>query len=139
MSGIKCTECGPDMQLTKDGCITSKIFEYVYMILIKPLSESYKLKNAEAQNIESICSKIKCDYPGSYCTLENGIPKCICETINCKSNKIKVCAEDGQTYASYCDLMKSSCAKQMPIKVKYSGQCSQGIKTSYQYLKFSFI
>lgn len=88
----------------------------------------------EAQSIESICSTIKCDYPGSYCTLGNGTPRCICETINCKSNKIKVCAEDGQTYASYCDLMKSSCAKQMPIKVKYSGQCSQGI-LKYIFLK----
>lgn len=113
------------MQLTKDGCVSSKIFNFFWFWnKLKYYSET---DNTEAQSIESICSTIKCDYPGSYCTLENGTPRCICETINCKSNKIKVCAEDGQTYASYCDLMKSSCAKQIPIKVKYSGQCSQGM------------
>jgi coxsackievirus/adenovirus receptor len=76
--------------------------------------------NTEAKSIES-------DYPGSYCTLENGTPRCICETISCQSDNIKVCAEDGQTYASFCDLMKLSCSTQIPIKVRYSGQCSQGI------------
>ncbi len=81
----------------------------------------------EAKALEDICSDVKCDYPGSYCSIDSsGKPKCVCETINCQSDNVKVCAEDGQTYASYCDLMKFSCAKQTQINVRYIGQCSQG-------------
>jgi hypothetical protein len=76
--------------------------------------------------MENMCSNIKCDYPGSYCSIEDDLPKCVCDTINCISDGIKVCGEDGQTYASYCDLIKFSCTKQTSIAVAYVGQCSQG-------------
>ena len=58
--------------------------------------------------------------------MQNNKPKCICDTITCVSDNVKVCAEDGQTYASYCDLVKFSCAKQTHIAINYAGQCSQG-------------
>ena len=40
--------------------------------------------------------------------------------------RAEVCGEDGETYASYCDLMKISCIKQTNIQVAYEGQCSMG-------------
>lgn len=81
----------------------------------------------EQQNqIESLCSTIDCDYPGAYCSVDDGKPKCICDTISCISDHEKVCGEDGQTYASRCDLMKFSCTKQIRIGVAHIGQCSPG-------------
>ena len=67
-----------------------------------------------------------CNYPGSFCTIVNGKPKCACDFVNCISDHKKVCGEDGETYASYCDLMKISCIKQTNIPVAYEGQCSMG-------------
>ncbi len=84
------------------------------------------LETENHNELENICSTIICDYPGSYCSISNGKPICVCDTINCKSDNIKVCGEDGQTYASYCDLIKFSCAKQTHININYQGQCSQG-------------
>ena len=98
----------------------SKIFKFFYSI---------KVYSKEAKAIENICSNIKCDYPGSYCSVgASGEPKCVCETITCRSDNVKVCGEDGQTYASYCDLQKFSCDKQTQIRVRYTGHCSQGKK-----------
>jgi hypothetical protein len=50
----------------------------------------------------------------------------MCDKLNCVNDKVKVCGDDGQTYASKCDLLKFSCAKQSNIKIAYIGQCSQG-------------
>ncbi len=47
--------------------------------------------------------------------------------MNCFSDNIKVCGDDGETYASYCDLMKISCLKQLNIQIAYIGQCSMGM------------
>lgn len=52
--------------------------------------------------------------------------KCVCDSIECTSDNEKVCGEDGQTYASRCDLMRLSCLKQTTIEIAHLGQCSQG-------------
>lgn len=78
--------------------------------------------------MENLCSNVICNYPGSYCSVENGIPTCVCNSINCESDEIEVCGQDGQTYASKCDLMRLSCNRQIPIEIAYYGKCTQGIK-----------
>jgi hypothetical protein len=76
---------------------------------------------------DKLCESINCEFPGSYCSLEDDdTPKCMCDKLDCINDKVKVCGEDGQTYASKCDLLKLSCAKQTNIKIAYIGQCSQG-------------
>ena len=76
---------------------------------------------------EKLCANINCNFPGSYCSLEDDdTPKCMCDKLDCVNDKVKVCGEDGQTYTSKCDLLKFSCVKQTEIKIAYTGQCSQG-------------
>ena len=80
----------------------------------------------QQERIENLCSKLNCNYPGSYCSVENGAPKCVCDAIVCESDGQKICGQDGQTYASKCDLLKFSCAKQIEIEIAHVGHCSQG-------------
>lgn len=108
--GIKCTECLPGQELTPDGCVS--------------LMEQQK-------QIENLCANLNCNYPGAYCSVDEGIAKCICDTINCISDGRVVCGEDGQTYASECDLIKFSCAKQTEIPIAYFGKCTQGNLTYF--------
>lgn len=75
--------------------------------------------------MENLCRSIRCEYPGAYCVVEDSTPRCVCETIDCIGDNVKVCGEDGQTYASYCDLLKFSCAKQTVIAAVNTGPCSQ--------------
>ncbi|RNA43430.1 agrin-like isoform X2 [Brachionus plicatilis] len=102
--GLKCNECPSGSELNSEGCIS----------IIK-----------QKENLENLCSNVICNYPGSYCSVENGIPKCVCNSINCESDEIEVCGQDGQTYASKCDLMRLSCNRQIPIEIAYYGKCTQ--------------
>lgn len=104
--GIKCTECPVDKELTPDGCVS--IIE-------------------QQKQMENLCSSLNCNHPGAYCSIEEGQARCICDTISCENDNKVVCGEDGQTYASECDLIKFSCSKQMEIRVAYEGQCRQGL------------
>ena len=90
----------------------------------------------QQQELETLCSEINCNYPGSYCSVENGVPKCVCSSINCESDNVKICGSDGQTYSSYCDLIKFSCHKQTQISIAYTGQCSQGKEFLMILIKF---
>ncbi|CAF0717274.1 unnamed protein product [Brachionus calyciflorus] len=121
VTGLKCNECASNKELTVDGCVS--------------LTD-------HKEQIENLCSKLICNYPGSYCSIENGIPRCICDSINCESDSKQVCGQDGQTYSSKCDLIKFSCAKQIEIEVAYFGQCNQGIliprNFTTSYYGFSF-
>ena len=74
---------------------------------------------------KNICST--CNFPGSFCVMDNDQPKCICDFINCESDNIKVCGDDGQTYASICDLMKFSCSEKINTRIAHIGQCSMGM------------
>lgn len=116
--------------------------EIYFLSLSLLLSYFLKVKEQQEQ-LENLCLSIRCDYPGSYCSIEDGQPKCICDAINCVSDNIKVCGEDGQTYASYCDLIKFSCAKQTNIATAYAGQCSQcklfSNKLEINFKYFSYI
>ena len=92
--------------------------------------------------MELKCSQlVSCHFPGAYCAIEEGgEARCVCDTITCdeeqgsSSRSGVVCADDGQTYASECDLMKFACVKQLEIRVAYHGQCTQGIYTRLSYL-----
>ena len=91
--------------------------------------------------MEHLCSKINCNYPGAYCAVEeNGEAKCVCETINCDETKadLIVCGNDGQTYASECDLIKFACLKQIELRVVNVGHCSQGISNIYSFICIVF-
>lgn len=117
MHGIKCSECSEGHELTIKGCVS--------------LAE-------QEREMERQCSEINCNYPGAYCTIEEGgEARCVCETINCDEKKKfeVVCGNDGQTYASECDLIKFACAKQIDIQVAYVGQCSQGDQKFWDLVK----
>lgn len=86
----------------------------------------------QKESLESLCSNVNCNYPGSYCSVENGIAKCVCDSINCVNDEIEVCGQDGQTYASKCDLIKLSCSRQIQTEVAYNGKCSQGMNFSFR-------
>ena len=80
----------------------------------------------QQKEVENLCSMLNCNYPGSYCSIEDGLPRCVCDSIDCISDSQTVCGEDGQTYASRCDLIKFSCLKQTTIEISHIGQCRQG-------------
>jgi hypothetical protein len=85
------------------------------------------LAEEDQKEVMNLCSSINCNYPGSYCSIDDeGLPRCVCDSIECVSDNEKVCGEDGQTYASKCDLIMFSCLKQTNIEMAHEGQCSQG-------------
>lgn len=110
--GMKCTECAAGRELTAKGCVSAA---------------------EQEREMERLCGElVGCHYPGAYCTVEEGgEARCVCDTISCdeaRSNLV-VCGDDGQTYASECDLIRFACVKQADIQVAYLGKCTQGTTT----------
>ncbi|XP_044018032.1 agrin-like isoform X3 [Aphidius gifuensis] len=76
------------------------------------------------------CENKKCEHYGKCESDSSGEAKCVCPT-NCEdsgkdSNFVvnKICGSDGTTYASECDLKKTSCMSQKLITVNFEGDCS---------------
>ncbi|PRD23527.1 UNVERIFIED_CONTAM: Fstl5 [Trichonephila clavipes] len=68
------------------------------------------------------CEKKHCKFNGD-CFEENRRPTCRCPT-NCKEHYNPVCASDGLTYNTECQMRVDSCRKKKKIYVRHEGLCS---------------
>ena len=70
----------------------------------------------------SPCERVHCD-PGEECRInEFGVASCQCRDV-CEAVVRPVCASDGRTYDSECDLRLEACRAKKRINVAYFGLC----------------
>ncbi|XP_059489125.1 agrin-like [Neocloeon triangulifer] len=67
-----------------------------------------------------VCDNIKCKY-GSVC--KNG--KCECPEECQSSSPEPVCASDGLTYGSECEMIRAGCAGSQDLKIEFFGECEE--------------
>ena len=74
-----------------------------------------------------LCDDVICHY-GAMCALNShGQPECQC-LFDCPQDPgLQVCADNGQTYASKCELEKLSCLSQSQEPASTLGPCSKSI------------
>jgi coxsackievirus/adenovirus receptor len=70
------------------------------------------------------CASVHCE-PGEECDINKfGIARCECPP-QCEPVMRPVCAQDGRTYESLCELRRASCEQKKLIEVKYTGACGK--------------
>ncbi|CAB3365946.1 Hypothetical predicted protein [Cloeon dipterum] len=70
------------------------------------------------------CLEVKCKF-GAVC--EAG--ECVCPSACPISGAEPVCASDGITYASECDMVKAGCAVMQELQVEFYGECAEKLAT----------
>ncbi|CAJ0957416.1 unnamed protein product, partial [Mesorhabditis belari] len=76
------------------------------------------------------CAALSCP-PGSRCSLSpSGAPKCECDA-SCPQIVKPVCASDGITYTSECEMRKSSCEAKRRVYVRHTGNCGVGVCSTF--------
>ena len=79
-------------------------------------------------NVSVLCSKKRCRKPGEACLLNRyNRPQCACLHVCPRSTaRDRVCATDGITYRSACELNRTACILgNTNIKFNYHGKCGQ--------------
>ncbi|CAF0927203.1 unnamed protein product [Rotaria sordida] len=72
------------------------------------------------------CQDLICLFDG-ICEIINGYPRCTCHHITCTNEEqylMNICASDGRTYQSKCDIKREQCLKQYEIVLIYPGVCN---------------
>lgn len=57
----------------------------------------------------------------------SGSPKCVCDEMICRKEEeyfMNICASDGRTYKSKCEIKRQQCLKQYEIVLMYPGICN---------------
>ena len=68
------------------------------------------------------CNLLSCNH-GQECEIDKqGITNCICNQ-NCEPIVRPVCANDGNSYPSLCEMQKYGCLEQINLEAKYFGIC----------------
>lgn len=63
--------------------------------------------------------------PGEECSINKfGIARCECGP-DCEPVMRPVCAVDGRTFSSECELKRAACHAKMPIEVAHPGVCGE--------------
>ncbi len=56
----------------------------------------------------------------------SGSPKCVCDEMICRKEEeyfMNICASDGRTYKSKCEIKRQQCLKQYELVLMYPGIC----------------
>ncbi|UJR13720.1 hypothetical protein I4U23_000731 [Adineta vaga] len=71
------------------------------------------------------CQDLTCLFDG-ICQMNNGYPQCTCDRMSCtneEENLMNICASNGRTYNSKCDIKRQQCKEQYEIVLMYIGVC----------------
>ncbi|CAF4879182.1 unnamed protein product [Rotaria sp. Silwood1] len=82
--------------------------------------------NKNRHRRQRTCQDLICFFDG-ICEILNGYPRCTCHHISCTNEEqyfMNICASDGRTYQSKCDIKRQQCLKQYEIVLMYPGVCS---------------
>ncbi|CAF3750071.1 unnamed protein product [Adineta steineri] len=83
------------------------------------------------------CRDLNCLFEG-ICQTINGHPRCTCQHVTCTTDEqrsMNICASDGRTYKSKCDIKKQQCLKQYEIGLIYPGVCTGTDGLSKEYVQ----
>ena len=79
----------------------------------------------DKNNRQRTCRDLRCFFDG-ICEMINGQPRCTCFHIVCTRDEQRltnICASDGRTYKSQCEIKRQQCVKQYEIVPIYPGVC----------------
>ena len=72
----------------------------------------------------------------------NGQPSCICNQVSCTNEEqrlMNICASDGRTYKTKCDIKRQQCAQQYEIVLIYPGVCNGKFDSILKLIYFGLI
>lgn len=72
------------------------------------------------------CQDLVCLFD-SKCEIVHNQPHCTCRDVFCtieEEQQMNVCASDGRTYRSKCEIKRQQCMKQYEIVLMYPGVCN---------------
>ncbi|CAF1289873.1 unnamed protein product [Adineta steineri] len=81
--------------------------------------------NKNRRRRQRTCQDLICRFDG-ICQLSNDHPYCACDHMICTDDEqypLDICASDGRTYKSKCDIKRQQCLKQYEIIFMYAGVC----------------
>jgi hypothetical protein len=84
------------------------------------------LVNQNRRRRQRTCQDLICLLDG-ICQMRNGHPYCTCDHVVCTNEEqrfMNICASDGRTYKSKCDIKRQQCLKQYEIALMYLGVCN---------------
>jgi hypothetical protein len=83
------------------------------------------LVNKNRRRRQRTCRDFRCLFHG-ICEIINSQPRCTCHQIICTKEEqhiMNICASDGRTYKSKCEIKRQQCLKQYEIVSMYPGVC----------------
>jgi hypothetical protein len=83
------------------------------------------LVNKNRRRRRRTCRDLICLFDG-ICEIINYQPRCTCHQVICTNEEqylMNICASDGRTYKSKCDIKRQQCFKQYEIVLMYPGVC----------------
>ncbi len=92
----------------------------------KYFNEFLFLVNKNRRRRQRTCRDLICLFDG-ICEIINGQTRCTCHQVMCTNDEqylMNICASDGRTYKSKCDIKQQQCLKQYEIVLMYPGVCN---------------
>ena len=85
------------------------------------------------------CNDLTCLFDG-ICQIRDGYPRCTCDQVICtdeEQRSMSICASNGRTYRSKCDMKRQQCLEQYEIVLMYLGVCHGKNDEENDFLKRS--
>jgi len=83
------------------------------------------------QHSARTCRELVCRF-GAVCKMISGRPRCTCnEDCSHVKNVYKVCASNGDTYSSECEMRRFGCRLQKHVHVVHKGECQSKSKDCF--------
>ncbi|CAF1014592.1 unnamed protein product [Adineta ricciae] len=105
-TGLQCDKCiDSTLVLTDHGCVNMN-------------------KNPRRRR-QRTCNDLTCLFDG-ICQIRDGYPRCTCDQVICtdeEQRSMSICASNGRTYRSKCDMKRQQCVEQYEIVLMYLGVC----------------
>ncbi|KAK2165282.1 hypothetical protein LSH36_52g01014 [Paralvinella palmiformis] len=117
IKGTRCDRCPDGQPIGPDGCSGQ----------LSTTPEPMALRELESgdQHSARTCRELVCRF-GAVCKMISGRPRCTCnEDCSHVKNVYKVCASNGDTYSSECEMRRFGCRLQKHVHVVHKGECQR--------------